>query len=122
MAIVVQTKDPKGLLDAIRKAIKSEDVEAWEVDDDGDFTLSSKKWTLSAWLRPNVTDGKLTLNTIGPAEAKMSTSTYAVYHSQFIEMLLEHFDSKFVSASATALPTVQDALGGRRRVSPRQTA
>jgi hypothetical protein len=115
MAVKIITDDPKGLLAAIRKAIKDGKIDTWEVDDDGDFVHSPEQWRFKAWLRPSAQKDALVFNTIGPKETKISVTTYAVYHGRFIEMLLAHFDEKFLDATASALPTPQDALGGRSR-------
>jgi hypothetical protein len=112
MAITVVTGQPRGLLSAIKEAIDNETVRTWEYDGDGDFTHSAQQWNLKAWLRPRVREERLVFNILTPTGTEMSSVVYAIYHGRFIEMLLNHFDRKFTSVSATALPAQGDHVSG----------
>jgi hypothetical protein len=113
MAVIVSTPNPVGLLTAINNAIKRKRVVTWSYDTDGDFTHTAEQWKNRAWLRPRVEeDRRLILNIVAPRETTLSTTTYAIYHGRFIEMLLSHFDGEFTRISATALPTSNDSVRG----------
>jgi hypothetical protein len=110
MAVNVQCSGPQELLEAIREGIKDGTVETWLVDSDGDFTHSPEQWKNTAWLRPRVVDTGIVFNILAPVDTHMSREVYAIYHGRFVEMLLAHFDLKFVRASATALPAKGDRV------------
>jgi hypothetical protein len=102
MAIVIKTKNPSALLNAIYKAIDDKKVETWSYDADKDFTHVPDQWRNKAWLRPKVNIGELRFGILGQKDVKMSELIYGVFHGRFIEMLLTHFDNDFTDASATA--------------------
>jgi hypothetical protein len=114
MAIIVKTSNPAGLLQAIYKAIDNESVVTWEYDSDNDFTHKPEQWYQKAWLRPSIpvnTTGELHFGIlISSTNYGQSVTLYGVYHGRFIEMLLNHFDDRFTSAAATALPTSRDSI------------
>ena len=111
MAVNVICKNPQQLLNGIQAAVQNGSVQKWQVDSDGDFTYIPEPWNKKAWFRPEVSVGKLVFHILGQKTQRMSTSVYAVYHGRLIEMLLTHFDRSFSRASATALPTIGDAVG-----------
>jgi hypothetical protein len=111
MAVNVSCGDPQRLLNQIKAAARKKSLETWVLDSDGDFTHSRQQWQSKAWFRPRVEVGNLAFYILGPKGVRMSREVYAVYHGRFIEMLLTHFDEKFYSATATALPMVGDAVG-----------
>jgi hypothetical protein len=110
MAITVTTSQPRALLSSLKEGMSDGTVTTWICDSDGDFTMSSDIWKHKAWLRPKVKEDSLALHIFPPNNTKMSTSVYAVYHARFVEMLLRHFDSKFQSARATAMPVSPDQV------------
>ena len=87
-------------------------IDTWSVDSDGDFTHTPPQWKHKAWLRPRIEGDKLILKILTPKGKQLGSMTYAVYHGRFIEMLLAHFDKRFVDASATALPDLGDIVQG----------
>ena len=111
MAIIVKTSDPSALLKAIYKAIDDKKVETWSYDDDGDFTHTPDQWKNKAWLKPKTYTGELRLGILGPQGQTLPTVIYGVYHGRFIEMLLNHFDTEFSLATATAQKTDPDNFG-----------
>lgn len=113
MAIHVRTSDPSGLLSAIRQSIDDGKIKTWSYDKDGDFTHTADQWINLAWLRPSISDDKLTFNTVPPRTQHISIRIYGVYHGRFIEMLLSHFDDKFTRASATAQASNDDQIRGQ---------
>ena len=110
MAIIVYTQDPWSLLTSVKAAIDKGDVQTWSYDSDGDFTHVPEQWKRKAWIRPRIVTDRITFSIITPNNVKLSRTIYAVYHGRFIEMLLTHFDTKFDSATATAMPTAGDVL------------
>lgn len=101
MTIIVKTSSPSGLLRKIKKAIDDNEVRSWSYDNDGDFTHDSEQWSRKAWLSPKVEDGELRLKIIPPEDVTISSQVYGLYHGRFIDMLLTHFHSEFVTATAT---------------------
>ncbi len=99
MAISVYTSKPKTLLRKIKAAINDSKIETWEYDSDGDFTHTPDQWWEKAWFRPFVNSGLLRFNLVGLDNTRMTKSTYGIYHGRFIEILLTHFRSDFVTIS-----------------------
>ncbi len=110
MAIHISTGQAGSLLAAIKKAIDERKVETWSYDSDGDFTHTPPQWSKKAWLRPTVLSSGLALNILNPRGVNLSKEIYGVYHGRFIEMMLAHFDDKFVDARATAGVAVGDSV------------
>ena len=108
MAVIVKTSKPSELLKAIRKAIDDKTIETWSYDADGDFTHTPPQWDKKAWLRPKAYPDEVRLGILGPKDMKLSKSIYGVYHGRFIEMLLDHFDTAFTLATASAKKTEPD--------------
>ena len=109
MAIVVETNQADRLLRLVREAIDDGTVRTWSYDRDGDFTHTAEQWKRQAWLSPSIGE-RLVFNIVAPTGTKLPSVVYAVYHGRFIEMLLAHFDDKFMNARATAMPTTRDRL------------
>lgn len=110
MAVLVKTESPSSLLSAIKKAIDKDEVQTWSCDADGDFTHTTEQWRRRAWFRPVVREDRLVFNIFPPREKGISRVVYGIYHGRFIEMLLNHFDSRFKEATATALPIAGDRI------------
>ncbi len=112
MAVIVKTDKPRTLLAAIKKSIDNSDIKTWSYDADGDFTHTADQWKRRAWLRPRIRDEGLVFCIMPPRKQNISRVVYGIYHGRFVEMLLNHFDSKFTEASATALPSKGDRTKG----------
>jgi len=110
MAVRVFCRNPTGLLQQIKDAIRTGSIQTWQVDQDGDFTHSPEQWKNLAWFRPVIQPEKIVFKILARTGVVMSKSTYAVYHGRFIEMLLTHFDEEFSRATATALPADGDIV------------
>jgi len=105
MAIHFETKTPKKLLAAYKKAIDDGHVDTWSYDEDGDFTHTAEQWDRKAWLRPKIEQGtKLVFYILKPKDAEITSAVYAIYHGRFIESMLRHCDKLFSSSSASAMP------------------
>jgi hypothetical protein len=112
MAVRVLCNNPQQLLEEIKAAIRGGTVKTWELDAAGDITHSPEQWKNKAWFRPVAEADRIVFKIIGRRSEKMLTSVYAAYHGHFIEMLLNHFDRKFSTATATALAADGDLFGG----------
>jgi hypothetical protein len=110
MAITVFTSKPRVLLANVKAQIASKKIRTWSVDEVSDFTHTPPQWLKKAWLRPKVLTDKLVFTILPPKNTKMSSEIYAIYHGRFIEMLLQHVDLEFSSASASALPVAGDII------------
>ena len=111
MAIFFETKTPKKLLAAYKKAVDDEHVTAWSYDADGDFTHTADQWNKKAWLRPKIEEGKaLVFYILGPADTTLGSDVYAVYHGRFIESMLRHCDELFSASRATSMPEDGDVI------------
>src|SRR5258705_7841704 len=105
MVIHFETKTPKKLLAAYKKAIDDGHVDTWSYDEDGDFTHTAEQWDRKAWLRPKIEQGtKLVFYILEPKDAEITSAVYAIYHGRFIESMLRHCDKLFSSSSASAMP------------------
>lgn len=113
MAIFVTTQMPKKLLTSIRKAISEEHVATWSLHGEDYFTHSAEQWTRRAWFRARIEEKRIVFNIVPPKGKVVSRAVYGIYHGRFIEMLLNHFDKDFESASATAMPTGNDHIRSR---------
>lgn len=112
MALHVYTDDPHALHAAIKQAIDDKKVLTWTYDSDGDFTHTAEQWNKSAWLRPSEKEGRLLFTIITPRDKILSKALYGIYHGRFVEMLLTHFDNKFIRASSSALASAGDKVKG----------
>jgi hypothetical protein len=105
MAIYFETKTPKKLLAAYKKAVDDGHVDTWSYDQDGDFTHTAEQWSNKAWLRPKIQEGTaLVFYILKPQETELSTIVYAIYHGRFIESMLSHCDKLFEFGRASSMP------------------
>lgn len=115
MAVVFITSSPKALLDNFKARIKQTEakgkITTWSVDSDGDFTHKADDWIHKAWFRPVVGADRLTFNIIKNKDFNVASVVYAYYHGHLIETFLNHFDTQFKDANATALPVSNDHCG-----------
>lgn len=111
MAIYFETKTPKKLLAAYKKAVDDGHVTTWSYDSDGDFTHTADQWNRKAWLRPKIEEGTaLVFHILKPKEATLSSTIYAIYHGRFIESMLRHCDELFSVGRASAMPEGGDVI------------
>ena len=108
MAIIVAASDPIKLAGAIKTAMQARQLDPWEVNDDGEIRHSSPQWKNRACFRSTKTPTTLEFGIVGNKDAKFDHLVYAALHSEFIEMLLTHFDKLFTDANITAKMTPPD--------------
>lgn len=106
--IVVKTNNPRQLLSGINEAIKTNRIQTWDIDSDGDYYPVVQQWKGKAWLRPCPSDSEpniLRFGIVKPAKVQLSKAVYGVFHGRFAEMLLTHFDDDieelFISSQLT---------------------
>lgn len=112
MSVRVLCSNPQQLVNEIKAAIRAGNVQTWELDADGDFTHTPEQWKNKAWFRPVIESDRVVFKIMGRKSTRMKTGEYAAYHGHFIEMLLNHFDGRFSTATATAQATDGDQVGG----------
>lgn len=115
MSLTVITHNPKDLLAELKNKIDSKSIITWIYDKDGDFTHSPEQWKYKAWLKPQIINNELQFGFIGNKEENTTKLVYAVYHGRFAEMLLNHFDDKITTISASAMPTMIDKITRRKK-------
>lgn len=108
MALFIETKDGKALLDAIIEGIRERRIITWRYDLDRGFThvMRDGEWEDLAWLWPEpvyssglqlfIREGR---RAVSPEQG---TEVYAVYHGRFLEMLLAHYHDRFEEVKSTA--------------------
>ena len=112
MAIYFDTKTPKKLLSAFKKAIDDGHIVTWSYDKEGDFTHTAEQWVKRAWLCPEIIEKeRLSLFIIPPRDTEISSEVYAIYHGRFIEAMLRHCDALFGEGRATSMPEGNDKIG-----------
>lgn len=107
--ITFKTNNPQQLLIALKDAIRNGHITTW-ADVNGDFTHTPTQWAKQAWLEPSVSGDELRFAIIKSQGFNVTTEVYAVYHGRFVEMMLAHFDKRFTSAYASAMPTSADLV------------
>lgn len=113
MAITFFTDASRSLLNEFDARIKQSEqkgkITTWEKSDDGIYyTHKASEWTKKAWLKPTVFKDGLVFNIIKPKNIDVTAVVYAYYHGHLIETFLNHFDKKFSTGAASALPTSDD--------------
>lgn len=115
MAIHFSTTAAQTLLKAFDAHIAQTDpkgkITTWEKSTDGKYyTHKASEWNKLAWLRPKIENHQLTFNIIKPNNKNVSMVAYAYYHGHLIETFLNHFDTSFTYAVASALPEAGDLV------------
>lgn len=115
MAITFDTASPEALLKAFDDRIKQTEqkgkITTWEKHRDGThYTHKAEDWRNKAFLKSAVHQGKLVFNIIAPKDGAVSSAAYAYYHGHLIETFLNHFDTQFFNASASAMPIAGDLV------------
>jgi len=110
MSLSFKTSNPQALLSAFKKAIDDEHIVTWSYDAAGDFTHTPPQWRYRAWLRPAIGLGELNLFMVPRKDSRISSEEYAIYHGRYAEAMLAHFDRLFWECSATAMPSLGDAM------------
>ena len=110
MAIFVTVDNPASFVQDIKKGIDEKTIQTWEYDSDGDFTHSPDQWKNSAWIRPHEEAKRVVFGIVDRKDRNSSVVEYAVFHGRFVEMLLEHFDSRCEEISVSPMGTSYDII------------
>ncbi|GHT70377.1 hypothetical protein AGMMS50239_38680 [Bacteroidia bacterium] len=106
MAIYIKTKID--LVEEIIKKIDSNIISTWSYDEDNDFTYEADQWCNRAWMSEKGNDNAAyTFGIIGRRDRPIKTTEYAIFHSRFAEMLLEHFDHDIEDIRITSMPVLE---------------
>lgn len=114
MSVKFFTDNPSALLKSFREKITQKEQEGsiatWEIMESGHFTHKGKQYARDAffWAEARPQDGFLLFTIIRPKGGSVGTRVYSYYHGHLIETFLNHFNSKFSRASATAKPSQGD--------------
>ena len=111
MALYFYTSTPTQLLADFKKKIDQKHVTTWSYDAEGDFTHTVEQWVKKAWLRPKISEGRLSLNIMPPRGQSINKPVYGVYHGRFAESMLSHCDALFSRVEGTALAETPDNIG-----------
>jgi len=115
MAVIFLTDSPAKLLAEFDSRIKQTELKGkittWERDSDGDYTHKADDWKNKAWFKTVKGSDRLTFNIIAPKDKVIETVVYGYYHGHLVETFLNHFDSMFSNASASAGCTSADRCG-----------
>ena len=100
MAIYIETDDPQGLLEEIRRKIEDQTIKTWTIDADGDYSHVSQ-WKDRAWMKSYPGERRISFGIIGRKDENMTKMVYGIYHGRFSEMLLTHFDTSIKTLELT---------------------
>lgn len=116
MSVKFFTSNPAGLLADFKKRINQKEAEGsittWEIIASGAFTHKGKQYSRDAFFRAEAKpdQGLLLFKMIRPEGKNITSRAYAYYHGHLIETFLNHFDSQFSSAAASAYPADGDIV------------
>jgi hypothetical protein len=115
MAVYIDTNEAAALFDLFKIKVEQREAEGkittWKLSNDKQyFTHAAKQWEYAAWMKPSVENGRLAFYIIKPRNKDVSQTAYGFYHGHMIETFLNHFDLRFDSAQATALPEALDKV------------
>lgn len=107
MAVYVKTDRPRSLVRKIREYIREDEITAWELDADGDFTHSSSQWGELAWIHPIIEEERVVFGIIGSHSNPLNRVIYGIYMGRFIECLIMHFESYIQSIRVSVSPSIR---------------
>lgn len=107
MAIYVNTDSPKMLVRRLRELIHEDEISAWILDEDNDFTHSSHQWGGRAWIHPIIEEERVIFAIIGTRNEPITKLIYGIYMGRFLESLIMHLDRFFVTARVSSRPSIK---------------
>ena len=104
MALIITTNNPCDIIRRFRELVNNNQIQTWQVDSDGDYTISREQWRFQAWMRPMV-DGnnKLIFRFISSTKHPITRALYGVFHGRLAATLLAHFDTDMERLEITPL-------------------
>lgn len=92
MALIIKTSNPCSLAEKFKYMIISQDILTWEVDEDGDYTISRDQWKYHAWMRPQCENDRLVFCFVSSRRYPITRGLYGIFHGRLAATLLSHFD------------------------------
>ena len=105
MAIYINTDNPQRFVRRIRELVREDEISAWALDEDNDFTHTSPQWGGRAWIHPVIEEDRVVFAIIGSLSEPITRLIYSIYMGRFLECLLMHMDRYFISAKISSRPS-----------------
>jgi len=96
MAIIV-TVNTANDISTILNVIKQGFIPTWQMDMDGDITLTHIRWVNKAWFRINVDSNRMVFGIVGSRRYPLTNELYGVFHGRLVSTLLAYFNQRFQS-------------------------
>lgn len=108
MAIIINTEFAKDLYEIIVQTIKLGYIKTWEIDSEGDLTITHPKWKNKAWfeIKKDEESGIVSFGIIPSLKIEFTNEIYGVFHGRLSSMLLAYFSSFMSSFQIT--PNLED--------------
>lgn len=112
MAIILELNgntNPRQFITNLTTKINRGSIETWEIDNEGDFTLTSQVWQNKAWFRPrfpepsNQAHQEVSFGLISSKRYRLTKAVYAVFHARLAETLLAYCDNDIEKIHITSL-------------------
>lgn len=101
MALIIRTNDPKRLEYSFRTLVAGNRILTWDVDSEGDYTISREQWREHAWMRPYFSDNTLIFGFVSSRRYPITKGLYGIYNGRLAATLLAHFDEKMTELTIT---------------------
>jgi hypothetical protein len=114
MAILTTTKNPKGLVAALKAAIKIRAAHTWvhrataKYKDLFTHNGEGNRFLEAAFFCPSVVAGGVIFNLYSPGSKPVEYGVWGVYHGRFVELLVNHGDDLCEFIEVPPLPTAGD--------------
>jgi len=102
MAVIVQTNNPKELIQALYQSIERHGITTWLVDNDGDITIANQVWRHKAWFSIRPESKSVIFGIVPSLRYSMTKELYGVYHGRLAATLLANFDDIIENIKLTA--------------------
>lgn len=104
MALIITTNNPCDIIRRFRELVNNNQIQTWQVDSDGDYTIALDQWRNKAWMRPSVNDnGQLIYHFVSSTKHPITRALYGIFHGRLAATLLAHFDTDMDKLEITPL-------------------
>lgn len=103
LTIYLHSIKAEDFIELMNQAISNESIVTWKKDPDGDYTATPSQWYMQAWMHLYPSSDHIKVGIISRRNVKLSSTTYAIYHGRFSEMLLAHFDKYIKNIEISSL-------------------
>lgn len=114
MAIHFLTSNAKHLLEQFDARIAQTEakgkIKTWQKNSGGYYTHVAPEWKEQAWFKPKIASDRLTFNIVKSQDSVVTPLVYAYYHGHLLETFLNHFDTLFSQAVASAMAEANDLV------------